>query len=268
MQNFGTPLNTIEIKPENLKRGDQFQPMFNDHIYTCEADYDPNTMGVFIDGPDYCGHCTFFSDEPNGQVYVRLIQTETETETETQDMEHFTFFQSAIEFAAKRGGIDPAIYGSNDISRMLGQIHMDGYCAVAGQKITKQADRLFAVHAAKQQPIETEKKEEMTFEEEMQEIARLIGNKYRPTTAEWHVLNYIIEIDHGHGMGPDTKELRTELKLDGHSLGGILTSLQNKGLVDISDSTHMIGVSHDIVHPSDELKCWMCDTHGIAIGNY
>lgn len=110
--------------------------------------------------------------------------------------------------------------------------------------------------------------EQRTFEQDMQSIASAIGAKYSVTTLEWHVLNYVIETDHGNGMGPDTKELREELKIDGQQLGGVLTSLQNKDLIEISDSTHMIGVDNDIVHPSDNLKQYVFETINIAIGNY
>ena len=60
---------TREICPTTLKAGDQFMPLFNDNVYTVKNDFDPNTEGVFLDGPDYCGHCTFF-DCPT----VRLIE--------------------------------------------------------------------------------------------------------------------------------------------------------------------------------------------------
>lgn len=183
------------------------------------------------------------------------------------------------------------------VHKALSGINMAIYLATFEEGTQELKDALKAAHAAidaagdvianqneeateeepKQQPcafspeaadLPIEKEEPMTFEQEMEEIARLIGNKYRPTTLEWHVLNYIIETDHGEGMGPDTKELREELKMDGKQLGGVLTSLQNKGLVDISDSSNMIGVSYDITHPADELKKWLFETHKIAIGNY
>ena len=60
---------TREICPTTLKAGDQFMPMFNDNVYTVKNDFDPNTEGVFLEGPDYCGHCTFL-DCPT----VRLIE--------------------------------------------------------------------------------------------------------------------------------------------------------------------------------------------------
>lgn len=265
MQNANTPLNTIEIKPQDLKAGDQFQPMFNDNVYTCKSDYDTRTMGVIIDGPDYCGHCTFFSDDPNTLVHVRLILAETKTETQEMNHDNTRTLEQVYKALS---GINMAIYlanfdgGTQEVKDALKAAH--AAIEAVGDVIANQ-DKEATADEPKQQP---KKEEPMTFEQEMEEIARLIGNKYRPTTLEWHVLNYIIEVDHGDGMGPDTKELRQELEMDGNQLGGVLTSLQNKGLVEISDSSRMIGVGHDITHPADELKRYIYETAGIAIGNY